>query len=85
MRDIHIGKIILQKLDEKERSIAWLARQINCDGSNLGRSLKNNPHIYSELLFRISIALEEDLFVIYSEKIKETLWHENSKIYRKPP
>jgi hypothetical protein len=68
--DIHIGRLICQKLKEKERPVAWLARQINCDDGNLGRLLKNSNHIHSELLLRISIALEEDFFVYYSEKIK---------------
>jgi hypothetical protein len=68
--DIHIGKLICQKLKEKERSVAWLARQINCDDGNLGRLLKNSKYIHSELLWRISIALEEDFFIYYSEKIK---------------
>ena len=72
MPDIHIGKTILQKLKEKERSIAWLARRISCDDGNLGRQLKNHPHIHSELLLRISIALEVDFFACYSEKIKAT-------------
>jgi plasmid maintenance system antidote protein VapI len=69
--DIHIGKLIIEKLKEKERSVSWLARQINCDESNLGRLLKNSKHIHSELLLRISIALDEDFFVHYSEKIRE--------------
>ena len=70
--DIHIGKIILQKLREKERPIAWLARQVHCDDSNLGKLLKNDQHIHSELLLRISLALDEDFFAYYSEKIKES-------------
>ena len=70
-KDIDIGKFIIQKLKEKERSIAWLARQISHNDSNLGRLLKNNRHIHAELLLRISIALEVDLFAHYSEKIKK--------------
>ena len=69
--DIHIGQIIFQKLKEKERSIAWLARQVNYNDSNLGRLLKNSQHIHAELLLRISLALDEDLFAHYSKKIKE--------------
>ena len=72
MYDIHIGQMILQKLHEKQRSIAWLARQINCDDGNLGRQLKNNRHIHSELLLRISMALGEDFFANYSEIIKDS-------------
>jgi plasmid maintenance system antidote protein VapI len=71
--ELHIGKIILQKLKEKERSITWLAKKVNCDDSNLGRTLRNQQHIHSELLFRISTVLEEDFFAYYSEKLKERL------------
>ena len=71
MHNIHIGKTILKKLKEKERSIAWLARQINCDDANLGRLLRNNRHIHSKPLYDISKALEVDLFVYYSEELKK--------------
>ena len=70
--NIYIGKLIAEKLKEKERSIAWLARQVNCCDANLGRVLKNSKHIHSELLLRISIALEEDFFAYYSQELKET-------------
>jgi len=71
--EVHIGKLIFQKLKEKERSVAWLARQISCDDGNLGRQLKNSRHIHAELLLRISIALEEDLFACYSEAVASLL------------
>ena len=69
--EIHIGRLISQKLKEKERPVAWLARQVNCNDANLGRMLRNSQHIHSELLLRISIALDEDFFACYSEKVKE--------------
>jgi len=68
---MHIGKLILKSLKEKERNIAWIARKVNCDDANLGRQLKNSQHIHSALLLRISIALEEDFFVHYSEVVKK--------------
>jgi plasmid maintenance system antidote protein VapI len=68
---MNIGEIILKKLEEKERSIAWLARKINCNDANLGRQLRTSQHIHSELLLRISMALEEDFFACYSEMLKE--------------
>ena len=71
--EIDIGKLIIQKLKEKERSIAWLARHVNCDDGNLGRMLKSSRHIHSELLLRISIALEEDFFAYYSEAVKKKM------------
>jgi len=66
---MHIGEIILKKLKEKERSVAWLARQVNCNDGNLGRQLKNSAHLHSELLLRISKALEIDFFAYYSQEI----------------
>jgi len=68
--DIHIGRLISQKLKELERPVAWLARQVNCDDANLGRMLKNSQHIHSELLLRISFALNEDFFAHYSKIVK---------------
>ena len=68
-KDIDIGSLILQKLQEKERTISWLARQIGCDDSNLGKTLRNSRYIYIDLLSRISTALEEDFFVYCSRKL----------------
>ena len=70
--DIIIGELILKKLKEKGRSVAWLAKQINCDVSNLCKTLKNSQYIYFDLIYRISKALDEDFFVYGSQKLKET-------------
>jgi len=66
-----IGELIFQKLKEKERTIVWLAQKVGCDNSNLAKTLKNSRYIYSDLLLRISIALEEDFFAYYSQKFEE--------------
>ena len=70
---MHIGELILKSLKEKERNMSWLARKVNRNDANLGRLLKNSQHIHSELLLRISIALEEDFFAYYSEVVKKNL------------
>ena len=64
--NIHIGHLIKEKLKEQERSVAWLARQINYNDANLGRVLKENQHIHSELLIRISKTMKFDFFTYYS-------------------
>ena len=69
--DINIGKLIIEKLKAKERSVAWLARQVNRNDANFGRLLKNSSHIHSELLLRISIALGEDFFAHYSDIVNK--------------
>ena len=70
--NIDIGQLIFQKLKEKDRTLVWLAKQVGRDDSNLGKKLKNNSqYIPVDLLLRISIALEEDFFACYSQKLKE--------------
>jgi hypothetical protein len=64
----HIGNIIIQKLKEKDLTIAWLARQVHCNESNFYKKLKNND-ISKELLFGISDVLLFDFFVYYSEEL----------------
>ena len=70
---IDICRLILETLDEKDLSIAWLARQTGCDKDNLRKTLNNNQDIYTDLLFKISVALEEDFFALYSEKLRKML------------
>jgi hypothetical protein len=70
---INICHLIKEKLDEKERSVAWLARRINYDSDNLRKILKHNRDIHTDLLFSISVAMEEDFFACYSEKLMEAL------------
>jgi hypothetical protein len=69
--NFHIGTLIEEKLKEKERSIAWLARKVGCNSCNLSRMLKTSFHIHSELLLRIAKVLDEDFFVHYSEMVRK--------------
>jgi lambda repressor-like predicted transcriptional regulator len=70
--EVDIGELILQRLKEKERTLAWLAKKVGCDDSNLRKTLKNSRYLYFDLIFRISIALEEDFFAYCSQKLKDT-------------
>ena len=69
---INIGSAIRQKMSEQGTTIAWLARQVNCDRSNLYRQL-HNEHIYPELLLRISIALKTNFFELYTQQFQQSL------------
>jgi len=73
MKDIQINHLILKKLEEKDRKIAWLAKQVDYDRNNLRKILKNNREIYPSLIFSISEALEEDFFAYYSQALNEKL------------
>ena len=71
MSVIHINHLILKKLEEKDRKIAWLAKQVGYCRNNLRKILKNNREIYPELILSISEVLEEDCFAYYSQELKE--------------
>ena len=72
--DIDIGSIIRQKMSEQGTTIAWLARQVNCDRSDLGKQLQKK-HIFPELLLKISIALKTDFFIHYSHYFQQEQVH----------
>jgi hypothetical protein len=71
MKTININQLILEKLKEKDLKVAWLARQIDYNADNLRKKLKNNYDIHSNLLHRISLALNEDFHAYYSQKLRE--------------
>lgn len=66
----HIGNLIKQKLLEQERSVAWLARRIGCHRCSLPRILEKMS-IDTNLLYRISIELDENYFEILSQTIQK--------------
>ena len=68
--DTQIGDLILQKLKEKDRSISWLAKQVDYDKSNLCKILKHSQYIHYDLVYRISHALDEDFFAHGTQKLK---------------
>jgi 3-methyladenine DNA glycosylase AlkD len=72
-KDICMGDIILAKLKEEQRSIAWLAREIGADASNLRKQLKCQKDLHATQLREISKALKTDFFQYYSENLKPYL------------
>ena len=65
----HIGNLIKEELVRQGRSIRWLSEQLGCTRQNmhymLGRSF-----IYTDLLLKISDALDHDFFKCYSDYLK---------------
>ena len=78
-KNIDIGLIIRQKMSEQGTPIAWLARQVDYDRSNLWKLL-HHKHIYPELLLKISMALKTDFFAYYSQYLAQIIEnkHDNS-------
>ena len=67
---IDIGLAVRQKMNEHGTTIAWLARQVNCNRGNLYRQL-HNEHIYPELLLKISVALKTNFFEHYAQQFQQ--------------
>jgi hypothetical protein len=69
-QEIHIGALIRKKLKEDGHSVTWLARQINCDRTNL-YLIFEKQHIDVELLIRFSKILHYNFFAQYSALLSE--------------
>lgn len=63
----HIGQLIRQ-----ERSVAWFARQLSCDRSNIYRIFQKES-IDTYLLVRISIILQYNFFSTLSLCIEKQI------------
>lgn len=58
---VHVGSLISDELRRQRRPAAWLAQEICCDRTNVYKILRKGS-IDTELLCRISVALEHDFF-----------------------
>lgn len=58
---IHIGETIRKRLLALQRPPSWLAKQINCDRTNIYKIFRRSS-IDTSLLLRISVVLEYDFF-----------------------
>jgi hypothetical protein len=74
---MNIGEIIKKELEMQERSAAWLARKINCNRQNVYDIFKR-PTIDTELLMRISVALNRNFFNVYTVMYKDKIRNMNS-------
>ena len=64
---IHIGNLIREELKHQERSVAWFARHLNCERTNVYNIFKRDS-IDTALLARISNILGRDFFRDLSEE-----------------
>lgn len=68
-KKLQLGKIIRKRMHDNGQSIAWLARQIHCDRSNLYKILKKSD-MDTDIIYKISIALRYDFFELFSKELK---------------
>ena len=66
--EVHIGKLIKQQMDEQGRRAVWLAKQLNCDRSNVYKIYRCKT-IDATRLLKISQILQHDFFQYYSQQI----------------
>ncbi|MDO4320244.1 MAG: XRE family transcriptional regulator [Bacteroidales bacterium] len=65
-----IGQLIKNELIAQERSVAWFARKLCLDRSNVYRLFQKNS-IDTSLLARISLVLNKDFFAMLSAYVRE--------------
>lgn len=56
MKDVHVGKMIEDELSHQGRSVAWFAREIYCEKSNVYKMFKRKS-IDLQQLMKISEVL----------------------------
>jgi hypothetical protein len=65
-KDIPIGELVLNKLKEDKLTVAWLAKKIYTDPSNLRKKLKKDS-MHTSTLTLISKVLQFNFFQYYNE------------------
>ena len=65
-----IGTIIKQELAKQGRTITWLAGEVSCTRENLYKIFRRS-WINTDMLFRISRALNHDFFMDCSEHLRK--------------
>ncbi|MBO6025798.1 MAG: hypothetical protein J6P73_00955 [Bacteroidales bacterium] len=66
--NFHIGSIIKQELARQGRTVTWLSGEVNCTRENLYKIFRKS-WISTDLLFRVSRALNHDFFKDCSEHL----------------
>lgn len=61
MNDIHFGNMILKELRKQRYSVAWFAREMGSDRSNMYKLLERQ-HLNSEFILRAGKLLNHDFF-----------------------
>ena len=68
---MHIGKQIHEELLRQGHSVLWLSQQLGCNRTNIYNIFVRDS-ISTELLMKISIALNTDFFAIFSEQLTQS-------------
>lgn len=69
---LDIGVFIKKEMERQAKTVGWLAKQLNCDRTNI-YSIYRRQSIDTSLLFRISQALHFDFFALLSQEYNRRL------------
>lgn len=61
MNDIHLGNMILNELRKQRYSVAWFAKEMGSDRSNMYKLLARQ-HLNTDFVLRASRLLNHDFF-----------------------
>lgn len=75
--NMHIGKMIEEELRRQERTVTWLAKHLCCERTNV-YSIFKRESIDTILLFRISIILKKNFFMLPYKETEEQIRKINS-------
>lgn len=81
--NIHVGQEIRRRLEEKNCTVVWLAHQLSCSRTNMYKIFEK-PHLDSEMLQRISVALDYDFFALLSYQLRKEEGISNPTFHRNP-
>jgi len=70
--NIHIGHLIREQLKADQRSASWLAREIGCSRNHVYKIFSKSS-LDSDLIFRISKAMNFNFFQYYTAAFLENL------------
>ena len=70
--DLHIGHLIQAQLKADKRSVGWLSREIGCTRNHVYKIFSKSS-LDSDLIFRISKAMNFNFFQNYTEAFLENL------------
>lgn len=68
---MHIGKRIKEVLEQKQKPVTWLAKEINCERTNV-YNIFARKDINTALLAKIGIILEYNFFKEISDEFSKT-------------
>lgn len=67
---MHIGKEIRRKLEERHHTVVWFAGKLSYTRANIYK-IFDKGSIDTELLLRVSEALDFDFFALYSKAVHD--------------